>query len=424
MKYFFRILLTLILAGITVFTVYYFTNGRTLPGAAEKAVVTTLSKAQATEKYANKRLLSTDKTGDYKIYVTNDSVLLGHGKEIFEFKSFGTYFELEKPKITVFDIDGDQRRDVIVRGVSGEEQGTGDFVYDIYIFIRNHEDKEGYTVLTASQDLWHKILDEAIIEEITQLKDCKKCVQFAMTLEGTHIEYDEKTGIVTKNPGYVGYFRALQDKNGKYLTVDTWNKGKGSFFINKYYKLCCEVEVLVKYKDSDAVQKAGTVYFELHMKDGALKITNRTMVFNAAEDCVIAKPTDTAKNPWSRTVKNSASPKGSEAINWLKYSFAVDNETLTKTVDLAKEDTDIKFVNSIVISEGSLVMTAKNGYTFDSKTAEKNEFSVIINRNTEDEYEISYLAEVSEDGKTLKINFDKTYPLKKVKTVYVSFGSK
>lgn len=424
MKYSFRILLALILAGITVFCVYYFTYGKSAQSKND-LLITTVSRAPATEKYANKRRLASIKSEGYTLYTTDENILLTHGDETFEFKLFSSYFDREKPVMYCFDVDGDKRRDVVIRGVSGEEQSTGDYVYDIYILRRAKSDKESYDLITASQDTWHNILDKAIKEEISQLKTCKKCVQFAMTLSSNNIEYDEKTGLAVKNAGYVGFFRALQNGDGQYMTVETWNKGKGSFFITKDKKIACEVEVIVKYKDYDGTQKAGTVYFEMHMnEEGTLLISSGSMVFRTNGEYKIADPTLTAKNKWTSTLNNSAKPKGSEEINWVKYAFALDSKTLTQTADLAKEDTDIKFINSVAVTESALTLTAKDGYVFDSETAKKNEFSVTINKGTDEEYEISYLAELSADGKTLKINFDKTYPQNAVKTVDISFGSK
>lgn len=425
MKNFFRALTAIILVCATVYGVYFFTGAKEADEKAHQLALTTVSKAAATEKYANKIRLASLKNKGYHLYTTDDSILLQHGDKLFEFKRFSNYIDLEKPKMYCFDIDDDKREDVIIRGVSGQEQGTGDFVYDVYILHRRQLVDEQYELITATQDTWHKILDNGLREELSQLKTCKKCAQFAMTVKSNTIQYDSKTGIVTKDVGYVGYFRALQDANGKYMTVDSWSKGKGNFYVNSNNKLCCEVEVIVKYRDSDTVQRAGKIYFEMFMnKYHDLAVSSHSMVFNPYDEYKIADPTDTAKNAWKSVYKNSAKPKGSEAINWVKYSVKIDPATLTQTSDLAKQETDIKFVDTVTVTESALIMTAKDGYTFDEETAKKGEYSVTINKGKDNEYEISYTAEVSADKKTLKINFDKTYPRNKVGTVSISFGSK
>ena len=425
MKNFFKALLAIILVCATVYGVYFFTGARDADEKAHQLAMTTVSKAPASEKYANKRRLASLKNKGYYLFATDDNILLQHGDKLFEFNRFSSYIDLENPKMYCFDVDGDKREDVIIRGVSGQEQGTGDYVYDLYILRRKAGDKEEYEIITAAQDTWHNILDNGLREELTQLKTCKKFSQFAMTIAGKKIEYDEKTGMATKNAGYVGYFRTLQDKAGKYMTVDSWGKGKGSFYVNSNNKLCCEVEVIVKYQNTDITQRAGTIYFEMQTNRHLdLVVTPRSMVFTTNDEYRLADPKDTAKNAWKSVYKNSAKPNGSEAINWVKYSVKIDPETLTQTADLAKQDTDIKFVDTVTVTESALIMTAKDGYTFDEETAKKGEYSVTINKGKDNEYEISYTAELSADKKTLKINFDKTYPRNKVGTVSISFGSK
>lgn len=426
MKYFFRTLLAFVLVGITVYAVYFATSGGKVPSKEQQPILTTASKAPATEKYANKRLLANVKGTDYSLYITDDALVLFHGEKAFEYKIWSTFFALEKPKMYCFDVDSDGQKDIVVRGVSGQDQETGDYVYDLYILHRTRTEKENYELVTASQTTWHYILDDAIVEEISQLKTCKKFAQFAMTVKGTDIQYNEKTGIAEKNAGFAGYFRSLQDKDGKYMTVDHWNKGKGSYYISKENKLCCEVEVLVSYAGSQAVQNAGKIRFEMSMnaKKASLYITPGTMVFRAAEDYIVSDPKDVAKKPWSTRLNNSANPSGSEEINWIKYSIPVDAKVFTATADLTKEETDIVFVDSVTVSEKAIIMTAKNGCTFDDEATSKGEYSVIINKGTDSEYEISYAAALGNDGKTLTISFDKTYPQSAVKTVDISFGTK
>ncbi len=425
MKYFFRIIIALILACATVLGVYYYTNNGQLPWTENSISLTTVSKAPATEKYANRALLATDKKEGYSLYLTDTNVILAHGKKEFEFKLFSSYMQKEKPEMHIIDLDSDGKKDVVVKCVSGEEQDTGEFVYDLYILHQLKNGAEAYEMISATQTTWHEILDYTIVEEISQLKHCKKFVQFAMTLKSKSIEYNEDTGIAEKNVGYVGFFRALQNSKGEYLTADNWSKGKGSYYVNKENKLCCEVEVLVKYKDSNVSQKAGTIYFELRMNDkSVLYISAKSMVFTPNEEYKTADPRTEAKKPWSRTFNNSASPTGGEALNWIKYTFTPEKKTLTSTLALASEESDIKYVNSVTVSEKNVVLTAKNGFTFDSSAAENGEFSLTINEGGETEAEISYTAAVSEDGKTLTINYDKTYPFADIENICISYGAK
>ena len=110
MKYFFRIIIALILACATVLGVYYYTNNGQLPWTENSISLTTVSKAPATEKYANRALLATDKKEGYSLYLTDTNVILAHGKKEFEFKLFSSYMQKEKPEMHIIDLDSDGKK--------------------------------------------------------------------------------------------------------------------------------------------------------------------------------------------------------------------------------------------------------------------------------------------------------------------------
>ena len=71
-------------------------------------------------------------------------------------------------------------------------------------------------------------------------------------------------------------------------------------------------------------------------------------------------------------------------------------------------------------------LTSKPGAQFSADSVKKREFSVIINEKKDDEYEIAYTATVTQSGKSqvLRINFDRAYSAKEIKSFKVNFGIK
>ena len=424
MKYFLKIIIALVLAVGVVTAVYYYTNDHTLPGKTKEVYLTTATKPAATEKYSARKLLASLDKHDFRLYKSGSSIILEHGDNEFTFDNWSKVIDEEKPKMYYADFDNDGEKELIVRAVSGEDERTKEYVYELYVLNPKKGKTEDYDVLLVSQDTWRTVLDDQVTEELSQLKSCSKVLQFAMDDKNSPIKYDSDTGIA-KEAAYVGYARALQNDDGKYMTLFGWNKSKGLFSIDEDNKIKVEVECIANYDETHVIQDLGKIYFGLAVtKDNKLTVIPKSMYFEADEKFKVSDPNETAKKSWTFRRNNSFVPKDGGTISWAQYRVEIDKDVMTDTVDMASEATDIKYIKRLTLTEADVLLTAADGYTFSSDPVSKGDYSIIINKGKKDEYEISYTAKISKDAKSVRIIFDKTYDQKKIKTIDISYGTR
>ena len=423
MKYVLRVFIVLVLAAAVVFGVFRYTNPEAFPSGRDSGL-TTVTKAAATEKNSNRVLLASIEEEEYYLYKGSTGVLLKHGNNEFTFTNWSKFIDAETPVMRLADFNEDGKKELLIKAVS-EKNDDGSFIYELYMLIPKKDDKgnEAFDVAYASKSTWRDILDNNIIEEMRQLKSCKKIIQFAMNSKGKGIKYDKETGIA-KN-GYVGYARALQNNKGEYMTVDKWNKGSGIYDISDKNKISISVDININYKDSDKTQNVGKIYFELFLnKKNLFQVTEKSMVFKTDKEYKVSNPKKVAEAPWTYTENNSnkASSETGEVIQWIKYTAEYDPETYTQTRDYSSQLSDINKIKRIKLTDSYVELIAKEGYTFDKSSQESGDFSVIINDKTD----ISYTAEIKSDssGESLIITFDKSYPQSEIKTITFNYGTK
>lgn len=427
MKYFLRIILVLVVAVGVVFGVYYYTNGG-LPDTDEVSL-TTVTKPAATEKNSDRELLASLEDEGFYLYKSSKKVILIHNDNEFEYSNWSSMIDAEPPEMYYADFDSDDEKELLIKAVGEENSSTGEYIYNLYLLNPGKDDdgNEIFTVSMASRSTWVNILDEYIVEELSQLKTSSKIAQFAMTNAGASIAYNKTTGIAEN--GHAGYFRALQDSDGKYMTVSKWSKGTGVYTITEDNKIEVDISIDVSYKESNAVQSAGNIHFELSLdKNNAFYPTEKSLLFLPADKYKVSDPKTADTSVWSYTENNSdkSNPSGDLVIDWLKYTLKYDSTITTQTQSYAAQATDMKNISKLVITNSCIELTAKAGSTFDKDSAGKGEFSVIINEGTDDEYDIAYTAAVSKKGnnEVLKITFDKSYPKKEIKSVSINYGAK
>ena len=423
MKYFFRVLLVLIIAVAVVFGVYYYTQDGEVPFLEKDKFQTTVTKQPATEKYASRTLLASLDKYDFRLYKSESAVILEHKDKEFTFENWSSVIDEETPKMYYADFDGDKDKELIIRAVAGQDDETKEFVYELYVLNPKAGKNEDYDVLLVSQDSWRGILDEQVTEELSQLKSCKKVLQFAMDAKEKGISYNQDTG-VAEGAAYTGYAKAMQE-GGQYLTLSGWTKSKGNFEIDEDNHISVEVDCIANYDESHIVQTLGKIYFKFSVTtENKLAVLPKSMYFKPDDKYKVSNPTDVAKANWSTVRNNSFTPTEAKTISWTKYSMKIDPTVMTDTVDLAGQDTDIKYVKSIQITQSDVVLTAPDNCTFSEDGVKKGDFSVIINKGKKDEMEISYTAKISKDKKIVRLTFDKTYDQSKIKTVEINYGSK
>ena len=423
MKYFLRVFIVFVLAAAVVFGVFRYTNPEAFSNNGDSAL-TTVSKPAATEKNSNRVLLASLEEEGFYLYKGSKGVLLKHGKNEFTFTNWSKLIDAEPPEMHYADFNNDGKNELLIKAVS-EQQSDDGFIYELYLLLPKTDDegKEYFDVAFASRNTWSSILDNNIIEEMRQLKNCKKIIQFAMNSKGSPITYDNETGIATN--GYAGYARALQNSKGEYLNVDKWAKGKGIYSIRKKKKICISIDINISYKNSDKLQNAGNISFELFLNDNnKFQVTKKTMVFKAKEEYRVSNPKKVAEESWSFTENNSnkSASKAKEVIQWIKYTPDYSEDVFTQTKDYSQELSDISKIKTLYICESYAQLTARSGFTFDKSAVENGEFSVIIN----DKLDISYTAQIttSDSGEVLKITFDKAYPQSEIKTITFNYGTK
>jgi len=431
MKYFFKILLTLVLAVAIVFGMYYYTNGNPFEKQENTSVLTTVSKPAATEKDTKRELLASLPKDDYYLYKSTNGVVLKHNKKEYEFTNWSRLIDVEAPEMFLNDYDGDGEKELLIKAVSAKNASSGEMEYELYLLDKQKTSsgKTTYKVYLASKSTWGDILDKQIREEVRQLKSCKKIIQFAMHYKNKSLRYDKKTGIA-KN-GFVNYGRALQDDNGDYLTFNKWTKGKGIYSINEENEICVSVEVLIGYKKSEVVQTIGHINFKLDFDGGMFTVKRKTMNFTPENAYKVSDPRTAVNEQWSY-LENNANKKSVEVpktLGWIQYAPELSKDMLTQTIDLTQKDTDIKLVSKIHICESYIELIAKSGCTFDKSILNKSEYSVIINKGTDKEYEISYTSEITEKGKkkrqeVLRIYFDRAYARDEIDSILITYGSR
>ncbi len=250
-----------------------------------------------------------------------------------------------------------------------------------------------------------------------------------MNYSSKSIPYDKTTGIVSGEVGSVGYLRALQDSKGNYLKIDNWYKGTGIYTVDDKGKISISVDINIKYKGSDTVQQGGKIVFGLdYSEKNGFYPAKKSLEFKPQSEYKVADPRNAATKSWSYTENNidKTAPKTNTVIDWISYSEKFDSSVTTQSKSFAAENTDINSVSKIVLTDKYIELTSKPGAQFDTDSVKKREFSVIINEKKNDEYEIAYTATITQSGKSqvLKINFDRAYAAKEIKSFKVNFGIK
>lgn len=428
MKYFLKVMTALVLAVAVVFGVYYYTDNKPSGDNAQNVSLTTVSKAPATEKNSNIKLIASLEKEGFYLYKGNKYVILKHNDKEFEFDNWNSNIDLETPQMYYANFDADKDKELIIKAVGAVNQDTKEYVYDLYILNPKQNSKEEeYDVILATHNTWSKIVDSTIREELTQLKRCKKIIQIAMDVMASPIKYDKSTGVAKS--GYTGYARALQDNNGNYLTIDKWTKGRGIYSISKDNKICVDIPVNISYKETKTVQNAGTIHFEFNFnRSNKLAVTERSIVFNANKDYKVSSQKNETKEKWTYTEINSDKSISSTdtIIDWIKYKMSYAPSLITQTTSFAGQSTDINSISKIVITQEYIELTAKPEMEFAKTSAEKGEFSVIMNEGFKSECDIAYTASISEkDGvQTLRINFDKKYSKKELGSITINYATK
>ena len=120
------LLSALVVIGLLVGVGYYFQTYRHGKAPEEGLTVVT---AESTTVSNKRTLLAENKEGDFQLYAQGDKAILVHQGKSKTFSGWSHYLTKERPKLYYTDLNGDKKKELVVRLVSGVDRSTGQELY-------------------------------------------------------------------------------------------------------------------------------------------------------------------------------------------------------------------------------------------------------------------------------------------------------
>ncbi len=432
MKRFFPIITVLVLAAVVfIVSVQYKNNKVNNDLSAVSNDVTYTTKQESTTAQLNKNTLlleTSDK--EYQIYFDGKTQTVVHGEHKYTIENLDWYVNnIEEPTAYSIDIDGDGKKELLLRELYTSVETYEDNWENLYAImllkpVTRSDGKKEFDVVTANEDTWTTVFDTEINCEMTQLINCKKFLQFSMDDADEKISYDEKTGLSLGK--YVGYAKALTNANNDYYTFKRWKKGAGIYNMDKDGNITLDIQVLVTFEETTAIQNIGNIHCSIGLINGKLAIVPKTISFIPSEYYKVNDPRKSATSKWSCIINNTSSETGfkNTEIDWIENEFSLTDISGTVNRQFGAMSSKIKCVDSIKFTQKGITITAKPDFEFSSHMVENGKFSVLQNAGEKDEVDIAYESAVKEiNGRsTLVIEFDKTYDKKDLEKIKIKFG--
>lgn len=441
MKYFFRVCVVLLVAVGIIFGYSYFYREK----KNDEAVVLTTHAISTTK--AGETTTENDKIEYYNDNGFELFVQKGKGYVLYndvQKEIGGLDWALAQSSLDIYcgDWDKDKENELLLLYSSGESQISSTLLsrynedfskyHQIAMMIKPVTDAEGkqdFNIVYADQNTWKKPFEQAINAQMNQVKSCDKFIQFVMDDNDVDLKYDKKTGISSNK--YVYYATALKKTNGNgYQKFTKWSKGTGNYFVGDDGTLQLNIMLLAYYDEQPSkAQYVGNIHTGISInKKGAFTVTPKTIEFVANKKCACVDPRESASERFTYIINNSSNETvntNDNYIDWLEYSTDLSPYVNEQTLSFTGLDSQIKCVEKVKVTQSSIVLTAKEGYVFSDKILAKGDYSVNINANTDDEYDIAYKAEILErDARSvLKITYDKKYTKDELKNIDVKFGA-
>lgn len=425
MKHFTGVLVVLLIAAIVAFGFSYKYRNDSNVGSAELTTVSTAKNESTTG--SQKRVVLEDEENNYKLSTDGNTVFLSY--KGFE-QEFPDWFELinqEIPQIYCKDYDNDGEKELLMKLYRSYDSEFDVNLYNL-IFIKLVTQEDGskeFLVVANSDNTWRLPLSETVNSEMTQLKSCKKYIQFVMDNVPEKILYDSKTGITTNE--HVGFARALASSKGEYYTLDNWTKGNAIYTIDDKGNAFVDIQLLAYYEEIDEPQLVGFIHGGIGYINKELTLVPKTIYFAAQSGFEISDPRDTAESDWSVEISNSSnvSEISDNNIDWIDSEFEISKLSSEQTMSFSNMTSKIKLVDSIKFTQGSITLTAREDCTFSSSMASSGAYSVVINDGEKENANIAYTCEIKTVKKrsTLVITLDKTYDKEDIEKMTIKFGA-
>lgn len=391
-----------------------------------KIVQNTLeSTSDAPSSNNNDRELTEDdiiaKTDDglYKLYYKNDIAAITYKDASLNIYSIGKSIELETPVFYYHDFDKDGKKDLIIRMIDNYDASIKkDFNTYTLVFVKPIEQDDGSFVITtfsANAKLWKTTFKNAVKEQMSQLKNTNKFIQYVMTNPTSAIEYDENTGISTNK--YVGFAKADCDEAKNYYNVTGYYKGLGDYNIDENGKISLEIQLFVNYKETENPVQIGNLHCTLGIDVDHFYIEQNSISFVPLDGYEITDPRNTAKEDWSYPIENqSSSNSNDKVINSFKAELDISENLDSDKYYFHLMEGELANVESIDFTQSDVTLTPKKGFSFDEEQLKSGKFAVTdIN-----DMDISDGASIN-NGRLI-INFDKAYSKYELEKVTVTFG--
>ena len=85
----------------------------------------TVVTAESTTASNKRTFLAENKEGDFQLYAQGDKAILVHQGKSKTFSGWSHYLTKERPKLYYTDLNGDKKKELVVRLVSGIDRSTG-----------------------------------------------------------------------------------------------------------------------------------------------------------------------------------------------------------------------------------------------------------------------------------------------------------
>ena len=418
------LLSALVVIGLLVGVGYYFHSYRDGKTADEGLTVVT---AESTTASNQRTLLAENKDGDFQLYAQGDNAILVHQGKSKTFTGWSQYLTKERPKLYYTDLNGDKKKELVVRLVSNIDQSTGEelYAYDLYI-LTPHKQKDGsfeYDLVVANRESWKQPFTQAVKCSVTQLKNDPLRVQVAMGSASDSLSFDENTGISTSK--YTGFSRAETTTDGTPQTIYAWDYGIGTYTVEDG-QIKVKIAVRIDYKPSRQIKIIGYAYCTLNYEGNGFSLKKGSVYYRAAKDYRITDPRDVAEQDWAYSLTNASGTAGitEPQLSRVEGTFTVPDSGADGVLSFSSLDSQIKAVSAVRFTNKQIVLTAAEGYSFMQNSVSARDYAVQITLDKVT-YRIDKSAEITEkDGRSvLTFTLDKSYKRSDLQKVTLRFGA-
>lgn len=417
------LLSALVVIGLLVGVGYYFHTYRNAGTAEEGLTVIT----NATTASNQRTLLAENKDGDFQLYAQGDKAILVHQGKSKTFTGWSQYLTEERPKLYYTDLNGDKKKELVVRLVSGIDQSTGVelYTYDLYV-LTPHKQKDGsfeYDLVVADRGSWKQPFTQAVKCSVTQLKNDPMRVQVAMGNASDSLSFDEKTGICTSK--YTGFSRAETDTDGTPQTIYAWDYGIGTYTVEDG-EIKVKIAVRIDYKPSRQIKIIGYAYCTLNYEGNGFSLKKGSVYYRAAKDYRITDPRDVAQQDWEYNLTNASGTASitKPQLSRVEGTFTIPANGTDGVLSFSSLDSQIKAISAVRFTNKQIVLTAAEGYSFMQNSVSARDYAVEITLD-KITYRIDKSAKISEkDGRSvLTFTLDKSYKRSDLQKVTLRFGA-